>query len=380
MKNFNMGIKGMLLGVGIIALTGCGDKSEAVEVAAVKSVKVLTVSEEQYHVSLDYQGYMTAKETKNLSFESNGKVRMVYVEQGQRVQKGDVLVTLDTTTLETTIANEGIKLQSLINTYESSISAAQMNYNRQKTLKDNMSILYGAGDISRQDYDDIVFAYNSAANDLDNLTKKRDNDIILQESLIADYQRQLEHAVLTAPADGYVTSVNTKADEIISYGSPAVSLQSEDKVIKIGVSVDDFQLLSTGMSVIITANNQKLEGRVTRIELAPDSSAHTYTVDIVPEDNELPIGTLVEAKISLETKRGIFIPISAVVSSNGVNYIYLLEASEHDGYETVIKREITVSGTIYEDKILVENMEPGKRIISEGVKNIRENEVVVAVE
>lgn len=380
MSGFKTGIKAMLLAAGIVSLAGCSAQNQVVEVAAVKSVKVLTASEEVYQVCLDYQGYLTAKETKKLAFESNGKVQMVFVHQGQWVQQGDVLVKLDSTTLETTIENEQIKLESLINTYESNINSMKMSYNQKKTLRDNMSILYSAGDISKQDYDNAVYAFDSVANELENLQKKRDNDILLQESGIAAYRRQLEHMVLTAPSDGYVISVNTKADEIISYGSPAVTIQSEERVIKIGVSVDDYQLIKTGMQVDISAGDQSLNGRITIVEQAPDTTALTYTVEIMPDENELPIGTLVEVGIPLESKRGIFIPISAIVSSNGVNYIYTMETNEQNEYETVVKKEITASGTIYEDRILAENIEPGQRIVLEGVKNIKENDAVIAVE
>ena len=382
MNRSRWGMSGVLVGAAFTILTGCtgSNKNTAIEVAAVKSVKTLTTSEEVYQISLDYQGYLTAKETKNLSFETGGKVLAVFVQQGQWVEQGDILVKLDTTSLETTVANEEIKLQSLINTYESNIRAAQMNYNRLKTAKDNNAILYETGCISKQDYDTALFSFNTAANELDLTVKKRDSDILLQEKLIMSYRKQIEDSVLTTPASGYIMSVTTKADEIITYGSPAIMLQSEEQVINIGVSVDDYQRIHTGMKVAMTANGETISGRISRIDQAPDMSAHTYTVEIVPEANDWPAGTLAEVMIPLESKRGIFIPFSAIVSSNGVNYIYILEDAEPDGYDTVIKREIAAAGNMYEDKILVENVEPGKRIVREGVKNIKENDIVVAVE
>lgn len=379
MKKHNCVWGSVLLIASIATLAGCG-KNAAAEEVAVKAVRAQTASEEIYHINLDYQGYVAPKDTKKLSFGTNGKVQAVFVQQGQQVQSGDILMKLDTETLETTIANEEIKLQSLKDTYETNIRAAQMNSDQQKKIKDSMTALYNAGDISRQEYDNVVFAYNNASNDLNLLLKKRDNDILLQERLIDNYRKQVEDSNLVAPSDGYITSVSVKADEMVSYGLQAVFMQSEERVINIGVSVDDYQLVSTGMTVAVSTSNRELKGRVSRVELAPDSSANTYTVEIVPEETDLPIGTLVEVKIPLETKRGVFVPFSAIVSSNGVNYIYLLEEHGQNGPKTIVKSEIKASGVIYEDRILAENVEPGQVFVLDGVKNIKENDLVVIAE
>lgn len=370
----------LLLCACAVVLTGCTGSKHAVEVAAVKSVRALTTNEEVYHVNLDYQGYVTPKETKKLSFATNGKVQAIYVEPGQWVQSGDVLVKLDTSTLETTIVNEEIKQQNLKATYESNILAAQLNCERQRVTKENLTILYNSGDISKQDYDSAVFAYNTASNDLNLLQKKRDNDLLLQQSAIDNYKKQVSDSTLTAPSDGYIMTVSVKPDEMISFGSPAVSMQSEARVINIGVSVEDFQRINTGMIVDITAGDRKLDGKVSRVELAPDSSAHTYMVEILPAEADMPVGTLVEVAIPLETKRGVFVPFSALVSSNGVNYIYTLRESEQNGYKLVVKNEIKIAGTVSEGRVLTTDMEPGQQVISEGVKNIKENDIVVVAE
>jgi len=78
----------------IISVCGCNEQKAAEPVEA-KLVKTQQVTEDTYDIKLDYQGVIKSKETKNYSFLSGGRVKSVFVTEGQMVHKGDKLAQLD---------------------------------------------------------------------------------------------------------------------------------------------------------------------------------------------------------------------------------------------------------------------------------------------
>lgn len=81
---------------------------------------------------LDYIGFVKAKETKNYSFLTAGKIAEINVKKGDSFKAGDILAKLDTTKYEYS-ANVGSNtteqaqatLEKTINTYDTNIRAAE---------------------------------------------------------------------------------------------------------------------------------------------------------------------------------------------------------------------------------------------------------------
>lgn len=114
----------------LTGLCACGSSEETETAdASAKIVKVQAVSEESVSDGYSYLGIVKAKETKNYSFLSSGKIEEICVEKGQQFKAGDVLARLDTTTMEynasigqNTQAQAEAVLQKTISTYDTNIS------------------------------------------------------------------------------------------------------------------------------------------------------------------------------------------------------------------------------------------------------------------
>ncbi len=132
---YKKGLSVIISAVLAIAVSGCkGGRSDA---KLITSAPVMT---SLYDVTLDYQGIVKAKETKNYSFMTGGKIEAIYVEKGQLVHGGDILVQLDAVEIENSAqksANNDLISENNLNkteaTYLTNVTNAQININTLKT-------------------------------------------------------------------------------------------------------------------------------------------------------------------------------------------------------------------------------------------------------
>ena len=93
-----MGI--LLLGLLLIGATACGGGGEVTTTQpTVKS-----------DITVTGDGNIQASSHERLTFGSSGKVDKIYAEEGDKVSKGDVIASLDTTDLELKLAQEQLSL------------------------------------------------------------------------------------------------------------------------------------------------------------------------------------------------------------------------------------------------------------------------------
>jgi len=317
---------------------------------------------------------------------------------------------------------EELNLQKIRDSYETKISSLQMSYDKAKDTYERTKQLYDAGAVALQEFENAEFSFDTVKKELESGSKTRDSDISLQQKSIQStrnqisqqeiaiqklvndrgstssqiesanlqvrqaeigleqYNQQLGETVLTSPINGYISDVLVKSGENTSFGAAVVIVQSEERVISIGVPIDDYQQIKIDRLVTMEAQGTSFSGHVSMIALSPDVSSRTYVIEITPEVDDMAIGTLVEVYIPTENREDIFIPIEAIIVTDEVNYVYILEKNETAGTYTVKKAEIHAEGTVAGDKVTVTNIVPGTLIVVEGVKDIKENDIVTVVE
>jgi len=98
-----------LIGV-VFLFSGC--EKEEVKTEEITTVKPFTVITKDYENFVSYSGYASSDELKRFSFELSGKIDKVLVEKGDMVKAGQVIATLDTTTVQMSIdkANQDIAI------------------------------------------------------------------------------------------------------------------------------------------------------------------------------------------------------------------------------------------------------------------------------
>lgn len=382
----------------VIILTGCGSKGD-LEKTSTKSypVKVLEVKNENYPISLEYEGITGGSEVRKLSFKSSGKISKIYVSKGQQIKKGASLVDLDKSDLNFDMEAAKAQMDSASSQYTKAVNGAQAeeinkaeiavknaedNYNYYKDLYDKNAKLYQSGAISKQELEGAKLqsdSYESALNNarqtlqqLQNGTRAEDKKGLLAQlnSAKANYDSKVnlvQDASLTSDVDGYVVDVLCKESEIQAAGTPVVLIRSENQVITIGLSSDDVKKVKTGTKAQVKINDNKVDGEIVNIVQMSDKTSGTYSAEIRllnPIDNStFYIGDIVKVYVSIGDKNSIWIPISSILN-DGEDYVYIAENGR------AVRKNITI-GYTNEGKVSVEGLKPTDKLIIEGMKNIK---------
>lgn len=368
--------KGLLLVAlsAVVLLGGCAQEEEGHSGPSV--VQVTPVQPMDYEVGLDYLGLVTARDTKRYSFLSGGQLEELYVREGDTVASGDPLASLDTTQLELTVSTSSNSIQIAENsiatltesleTARSALETAQRNLERYEAL-------YEAGAASLVEVENMQLQVDSQRascaqmeNDLASAQSSLSNSRLAKQQA----QENLANATLVADCDGIVMELPYEPGEVVGSGAPVVIVKSASKVITVGVSADDISKVTLASTIRIDG---EIDGRVDKIGQYPDEALQAYPVEIVLDSDRCAIGDMVDVRIVTGTSSAGFVPVQSIFNVDGLDYVYIV------GEDGLVSRRQVIRRTISEDMVGVDGLEDGMSVICDGIKAVKENEIVTAV-
>ncbi|NPA34788.1 MAG: efflux RND transporter periplasmic adaptor subunit [Chlorobi bacterium] len=186
---------GSLLIIGIILLNGCGEKkeTETTDKNPIPSLKPLVVSYGTYDHYITTYGTVASQKSVNVHGEVSGKIREIYVTEGEYVKEGDPLLKIDDELLNKQF--QEVKVQ-----YE----LAETTYVKQKRLYEQ-----GIGS---------EIAYLQAKTQRDALKTRLE---LLRE--------QLQKTVVVSPISGYVNRVFVRVGQMAMPQIPLVNIVGTEK-------------------------------------------------------------------------------------------------------------------------------------------------------
>ncbi|WP_458626598.1 efflux RND transporter periplasmic adaptor subunit [Winogradskyella sp. PC D3.3] len=219
----------------------------------------------------------------------SGVVEKIYVDYNSVVTEGQLIAELDKTNLN------AAKTQAQA-AYDNAIS--QRNY--MKTIYDRQKTLFDNQVISKSDFDDANYNYQTAKGTV----TQRYSD--LQQAIT-----NLEYANIYSPIDGVVLSRDIDEGQTVaaSLSTPTLFTIAQDlKEMQVEADVDEADIgqVIEGQRVEFTVDaylGETFEGEVTQVRLDPTvtSNVVTYTVVIKAHNPDLKLKPGLTATISIYT-------------------------------------------------------------------------------
>jgi len=349
MKRYQILLSALSLTV-FIACSGTKGKESAEtgnsEQSKVEKVGVLQLEMKKIAHSVEYTASLQGYEEVHLAPASPGRIEAIYVEEGNRVSRGTVLVQMDRTQLH----QAEIQMKTL-----------SADFARLDTLQK-------VGSIPQQQYDQMKAQLDIARSNVEFLT---------------------ENTRLKAPFSGVISGKYFEPGEMYS-GSPVVtvgkaailSLVQIDRLkIVVPVSEKYFPQIKTGMETRIAGDiypDREFSGKIFRIFPTIDPSSRTFSVEVVTGNNSgiLRPGMFCRVTFDLEEVDAVVLPALAVLKMQGSNERYLF--IEKDGKAKRIPVSI---GARYDDMIEVisDELKPGDWIIVSGQSRLLDGVTVQVV-
>ena len=219
----------------------------------------------------------------------SGVVEKVYVDYNSIVKEGQLIAELDKTNLNAS------KTQAQA-AYDNAVS--QRNYT--KTIYDRQKTLYDSQVISKSDFDDAAYNYETAK-----------GTVTQRYSDLQSARTNLGYANIYSPIDGVVLSRDIDEGQTVaaSYSTPTLFTIAQDlKEMQVEADVDEADIgqVTEGQRVEFTVDayiGETFNGVVTQVRLDPTvtSNVVTYTVVIKAENEDLKLKPGLTATISIYT-------------------------------------------------------------------------------
>lgn len=189
---------------------------------------------------------------------------------------------------------------------------------------------------------------------------------------------------LRAPLRGQIASVAASPGQTVAAGEILARLVRTDRIwLEVAVApAAARELASAGVSGVVLTFSEGLPVRIEeglrRVSVSPEMAPSTGTVTVlleVPSSPGLILGTTAQAQILLaENREGVVVPASAVIDDGGVPVVYLQLSGER-----FARQEIHVLDR-QGDRLLVDHLVPGQRLVRRGGEAIRRSSLMASGE
>ena len=301
------------------------------------SVRTAVIKKESVDLDFSVNGTFAANQELNFLSENAGRITKIFVDEGDRVSKGQVLANIDAEILNTDKETAAANLQNAIIDEERYINS------------------FKTGGVTQQKLDEVKLAVQNAK-------------LKLQSA-----QRRVSDANIKSPINGIVNKRYIEVGAFVTaQGTQLFELVDVSK-LKLKVSVNESQVanLKAGNQVQIKSNvfpADNYVGKITFIAAKADNSLN-FPVEIIVENNKtntIKAGMYGTAIFQFPTEAPtITIPRGSFVGSVSSNQVFVL------GEGNVAKLRKVIAGRILGENVeIIDGLKEGETVITSGQINL----------
>lgn len=312
------------------------------------TVTILAVGSSAFQHDFDIYGTVKSDQSVTLYPESAGRIQRVLVRSGQKVSAGQVLVELDNSVMQSSLAE--IKTQ---------LDLAQTLFDKQKRLWDQ-----GIGS---------EVQYLQVKTQLEGLQKR-----------LATAQKQAAMASLRAPFAGTVDELFLKAGEYAAPGMAVARLVSSGGLrLELDVPETYITRLKVGQKIALNFNSIGLQTSASISQVGDFISAdsRTFKVNVsLPANSQIKPNMMASAQVVDYSSTGIITVPSRLIlqDSKGANYTYLFVPAKN-GLGKVERRDLQLGVSNNDATEVLGGLSLEEQIIDRGIRSVQTGETVKAV-
>jgi RND family efflux transporter MFP subunit len=280
----------------------------------------------------------------NIAATTQGKIESLHIELGTKVQKGQVIGTIDT------------KLKQL------NLQAAQLVLDKLGKDYQRYKDLYESNAATEISFNEVKYNYENAG---------------LQ---VEQINQQIADCNFIAPITGIITTKNVEAGEYVNPGFVIANVVDVSQ-IKASVMVSEYAVykIKERQTVSVTCDifpGKTFNGQVLYVSPKGDEN-HNYKIEItITNDNsaQLKAGTYVSVKFNLNSKANVLqIPKNALVEGVKNPYVFVVKNS------TVELRKIVIGRELKENIEVVVGLKGKEQVVVSGQINLSDGSKVTII-
>lgn len=348
-----------------LMLTGCGSKPTTAQQTAPAAVPVTidTVTSTQAVYYDEYPGTVVALDQTDIRAQVSGYITGIYFKDGDKVQKGQKLYSIDAQVYHANYQQALANLQ----VQETHLLKAQRDADRYHELDKNDAIAK-----QQVDYADAALA--AARKQVD-----------AAKAALNSVKSTVNFATIYAPFNGTIGISQVKEGTSVVAGQTILNTISTDHPIAVDFVINQRDLYRFSQlqqktvqdSTFTIAFGQDIypyPGKISLIDRAVDPQTGTIKTRLsFPNLKGLlkPGMTTAVRVLNDQHTQAVLIPYKAVTEQLGEFFVYVLGDSSK-----VNQRKVQLSKQIGTNIMITDGLQPGDRIVVQGVQNLREGTVV----
>lgn len=364
-----MGAGILLVAAALVWWIGRGDTTEVV----VSPARLILAAASGTSV-LDATGYVTARRQATVSAKITGKVRTVLIEEGQVVEEGEILATLDDAETRADVALRRAQVAAAragLAEIQSALANAERELERQRELSERKLTSVSALDNARTQAETLRARLGS-----------QQSQIKVTEQALDVARVQLDNTTVRAPFAGVVTVKAAQPGEMISpisAGGGSIRtgigtiVDMDSLEIQVDVSEAYINRVQAGQPVEAVLNaypDWRIPAEVIAIVPTADRSKATVKVRIALQTKDPRIVPEMGVRVAfLEERpsatgtagvapsRGVLVPPEAIRQDAGADVIYVMIDGKAE------RRVVTLGGTQGESRQVLNGVSGGEAVI-----------------
>lgn len=360
-----------------LALVGCSKDPKEGQQAGTQQqmppteVGVLVAQPQSVEQSVELSGRTTAFEISDVRPQASGVVLKRLFTEGSYVREGQALYEIDSSTNRTTVDNA-----------RAAIARAEANLGVLRVKEGRYRQLVGTNAISKQEYDDIAAQVKLAEADLN-----------ANRATLRNAEINLGYSTVRAPISGQTNRSSVTAGALVTANQPEplVTIQRLDPIY-VDINQSSAELLRLRQQLnqgsLNSSNNTKVklkledgsiypvEGRLAFSDASVNPETGTVTLRAVfPNKNHLLLpGMFATAQIVQgEVPNAFLIPQAALTRTPTGQAMAMLVGADNK----VTPRPVTTVGSQGSNWIVTEGLNPGDKVIVDGIAKVKPEQQVV---
>ena len=310
-------------------------------------ITIFKVKETVFNHFIELQGSVSTKKNVVIFPEYSGILTNVYVTEGQKVNKGQILARIDDGGLSQQLSQ--LKIQTAL---------AKTTFERQERLW-NQNI----------------------GSEIQYLQAKTTFET--QEQAISQLQQQISKTVVRAPFTGIIDDVITESGTVIVPGQSQLFriINLKDMYIETDVPERYVSNIIPGKEVKVDFPilSKSINTKVRQAGSFINPANRTFKIEIAVPNKDQSIKPNLTAKLKINdyTNTKAFLIPQSIISENAEGQQYVYTVTNKNENKGIVKRQVITIGKTQGDNIeVLSGIKNGEEIIDEGARSVKEGQEV----
>lgn len=375
-----------LLAASMALCAGCGsqsdDTAEDDQTPSGTAVEVTEVTQGAMSTEYSVNGKVAADNEVQVFPMLAGQVLTLSVSEGDKVSKGQTLLSVDTSTVTSTMSSLRESYNATKTATDKAIENAQISVQQAQLAVENTEALLEAGAAAEQDLTKAKQGLEQAQAGVAQARAQQAASLAQIQASMDQINKQASLGTVTAPCAGTVTTVNVVQGGMASSAQPAVVIAEDSRVkIKASVSEDVFAGLHVGDSAgvqISVLSDEVKTAKILSLPAAANQQTNLYDVSVsVPDGTEPAIGSFATVIFYTDRRENtLSVPTECVLTGND-NERYLFTVDESG---TTAKRVTVETGLVGKTQTeITSGLTAGDRVVTKGQSYLSDGSAVRVV-